>query len=508
MNLKSLMVSPVEFRRHLMIDTDRGPVVLADVLDDWQREDFEALDPGWQRVAGRKVTTTNTIYRRAYLERPRGHAKTSDLAVMVGWVLFASQRRVSGVCAAADRDQAKLLRDAIERLAELNPWLGKTFEIQSWRIINKHTKSELSIISSDSGSSFGLLVDFVAIDELSNWSLNEGEELWGSLISAAAKKSNCIVVVISNAGLSAGGSSWIWRARESFRENSGCFFSRLDGPQASWITPDRLEEQRQLLPKPAHDRLWLNIWSTSGSDLFSDVEVTSCLTLPGPCERERGWTYVAGLDLATTRDTAALCIIGKRGQRYRLARCLEWRPTKGRRISLEEIGQAVIEAHREYKLHRVAVDPWQASLLCELLRKAGVPINEQPQTGGNLVKQCGALLEAIQTRSVELYDFRPLVDDLRSLRIEEKAYGCRLVPQRDGTGHGDRAVSLSIALAIAKDLPANSGEPWAFIGPRPCVPATTLRGVPEAGGSRGMYGEDFISMSRYRPGGRPRPRFF
>ena len=493
MNLKKLMADPAEFRRHLLIDSDRGAVVLDEVLDDWQRSDFLALDGGWQAVARRKVTAAGKVYRRAYLERGRGSSKTSDLAAMLAYALFASAKRITGVCAAADRDQAKLLRDAIERLADLNPWLGKTLEIQNWRVINRHTKSELSIISSDSGSSFGLLVDFIAIDELTNWTAGEGESLWGSLISTAAKKSNVMLVVISNAGLSAGGSSWQWKSREGFRENDGCYFSRLEGPQASWISADLLEEQQRLLPAPAYRRLWLNEWTTGGSDLFDDQEIDACISLAGPSERERGWVYCAGLDLATTRDTAALCIIGKRGQRYRLANCLEWRPSKGKRISLEAIGAAVIEMHKTYRFHRVAVDPWQANLLVELLKKCGVPITEQPQTGGNLVKQCGALLEAIQTRSVELYDYPPLINDLRSMRVEEKQYGCKLVPARDSTGHGDRGVALSIALAIGKDLPSNTGEPWEPI-------EQSLAAVFGGAGNRSMYGEPHRPMASYRPG--------
>jgi hypothetical protein len=98
-DLRSLQMHPAAFRSALLIETDGGPRVLADVLDGWQRDDFAALDGGWRRVAGLPGTAGPL---RGWLERPRGHAKTADLAVMASWALFASRRPLTGIAAAAD----------------------------------------------------------------------------------------------------------------------------------------------------------------------------------------------------------------------------------------------------------------------------------------------------------------------------------------------------------------------------------------------------------------------
>ena len=120
------------------------------------------------------------------------------------------------------------------------------------------------------GSSYGLLVDFIICDELVHWS-GDGS-LWHSIISTAAKRSNCLLVVISNAGFA---DSWQWDVRESARTDPAWLFSRLDGPQASWITPARLEEQRRMLPPMAFARLWLNQWSSGGGDALQEADVRS-----------------------------------------------------------------------------------------------------------------------------------------------------------------------------------------------------------------------------------------
>jgi hypothetical protein len=44
--------------------------------------------------------------------------------VSAAWVLFASRRKLDGVACAADKDQAALILDAIDRLLRLNPWLS------------------------------------------------------------------------------------------------------------------------------------------------------------------------------------------------------------------------------------------------------------------------------------------------------------------------------------------------------------------------------------------------
>ena len=200
-NLQNLASDPAAFRSALRIDTDHGPAPLSSVADDWQTADFTALDPAWRRVAGQSVQGGPS---RAYLERPRGHSKTADLAAMATWALLSSQRQLLGLAAAADKDQAKFLRDAIDRLVKMNEWLAPVLKVDTYKVTNRLTGSELTILSSDVGSSYGPTPDFVLCDELTHWG---NADLWDSLFSSAAKRKNCLVVIISNAGFGEG-ESW------------------------------------------------------------------------------------------------------------------------------------------------------------------------------------------------------------------------------------------------------------------------------------------------------------
>ncbi len=302
-DLRAMAAHPEAFRDVVLIDTDRGPVPLASIADPWQLADFAALDDAWRLVAGHQVQPAAP---RAYLERPRGHSKTSDLAVMATWALAFSRRRLSGVAAAADREQARLLRDAISRLVSANPWLTGTLDVQAYRVINTRTESSLEILSSDAATSYGLTPDFIIVDELTHWT---NRDLWDSLISSAAKRGHCVVVVISNAGW---GDTWQWATREAIRTDPRWYFSRLDGPTASWITPDRLDEQQRLLPRIAYERLWLNRWTSGSGDALDPDVLTAALTMAvPPANTSPGESYFAGLDLSTRQDATGLVILGR-----------------------------------------------------------------------------------------------------------------------------------------------------------------------------------------------------
>lgn len=466
MNLLDLQSDPTAFRSALLIDTDGGPRPLGECIDPWQAEDFTALDSGWQRAAVGASAEAN--YQRGWLERPRGHAKTLDLAIMATWALFASRRRLSGIGAAGDQDQARLLRDAVGRLLYVNPWLSKLVEVQTYSATNTRTGSTLEIISSDAPTSYGLTPDFVIADEVVHW---KKRDLWDSILSSAAKRGTCMFVVITNAGLS---DDWQWTTREAVRADSSWYFSRLDGPVASWITPDRLAEQERLLPGIAYRRLWLNEWTSGGGDALTPEDIAAAFVpnLQPQSRAQPDFEYVAGVDAGVSRDASALCILGVRRRHdghgtIRLAATRVWRPSKGRKVDLGEVETALVDAHARFNLRTINYDPWELRYLASRLqagglgrmthagdRRSGLPLVEVPPTGTNLQRMASALLEAFNDHRLELYDDADLSRDLTRFRVEERANGFRLVSPRDEHGHGDLGTAFSLAMLAASELAA------------------------------------------------------
>jgi hypothetical protein len=497
--IAAIKADPALFRRALIIDADGEERELGPSLDPWQRKDFEALDDAWRAVAGQKI---DVKYRRAWIERPRGHSKTSDIAAMASYALFAAPRRIAGAVVAADKDQAALLKDAVSKLCQLNSWLGAVLDVQKERILNRLTDSELKVIPADGPSSYGLLLDFAILDETTHW---QKQDLWDSLFSTAAKRKNCLLVSIANAGFI---DSWAWAIREAVRVDPLWYFHSLDGPQASWLTEDRLAEQRRLLPPLAFDRLWGNRWSAGSGDAIPEDQIAAACTLAAPpAGPERGWAYFAGVDVGLKRDSSAIVVIGKHigfrdehrpppldigslpvatrlalteGEiseytltdfrklpsnedelkseegtgRLRLAAIRVFRPEQfGGTVSINAVEQALLDLHSRFSFAAVGCDPWEFRGSVERLQDT-LPIEIVTSGGQNQKSMCEAMLTAFAERQIELWPDATLVADLRHLRIEERHYGIRLVsPKNAGgatTNHGDSTSGLSIALHVAK----------------------------------------------------------
>lgn len=481
MKIDELKANPAVFRRALLIDTDNGPRILSTKLESWQLDDFRAMDAAWRSVAGQDVDVDCRYFWR---ERPRGHSKTTDLAVMLTWVLWASPDRIFGITAAGDEDQARLLLDAMAKLVALNSKLLATLDVQKSLVRNRETGAECRFIASDAPSSYGITPDFLVVDEISH---HGKRDLWDSLISSAAKRANCIVVVLTNAGWMG---TWQWETRAAVMNSPAWHFSRLDGPRASWITPARLAEQQRLLPPTAFRRLWYNEWAAAGQgDALDAGDIAACVTLDGPtAEREQGWSYIIGADLGIKHDATAVVTIGvhvghvetvtkklnlphslriirqmddphfedetteyiTHEGSYRLKLVDVWvrKPSPGVRVDLAEVEAAVTERCRRFDAVAV-VDIWQAESLVQNLSKAGLPVEGAALSWSSLQAAATAVMDCFRDRTIDLFPCPVLEADLRSLQITESRLGFRLTAPRVSSGQGTRHADTASALQLA-----------------------------------------------------------
>jgi hypothetical protein len=372
----------------------------------------------------------------------------------------------------------------MQTIIRLNPWLASILDVSSWTVSNTAREhpgegGTLTIESSDVGTSYGILPDLIVADELVHWA-GDGS-LWHSLISSAAKRSNCLLVVISNAGFV---DSWQWAVRETARTDEAWIFSRLDGPRASWMTPARLEEQRRMLPTVAYLRLWENQWSSGGGDALTEADIAAAFVphLLPQTAAEPGYEYVCGVDAGVTRDASAVVVLGVRRShvghgRIRLAATKLWRPLKGQRVDLQVVEDALLDLHVRFRFRQINYDPWEMRHLASRLQSAGLgrfegepaygkrrhttlPMIEVPPTGKNLQALATAVIEAFNSRLLELYQDVDLRRDVSRFRVEERPYGFRLTSPHDELGHGDMGSAFALAVLAASELAAKK-RPYA-----------------------------------------------
>src|SRR5262249_45137340 len=152
--------------------------------------------------------------------------------------------------------------------------------------------------------------------------------------------------------------------------------------------------------------------------------------------------------------------------RIRLAHTRIWRPTKGVKVNLQDVENAIVDMHERFALRQVNFDPWELRYLASRLqagnlgrmagqpkfgqeRKQTVPLVEIPPTGNNLQAMASAVLEAFNDRRLELFEDADLRRDLTRMRVVEKSYGFRIESPRDATGHGDMGSAFQLALLAA-----------------------------------------------------------
>jgi hypothetical protein len=450
--------SPAEFRDRLWLDGS-PPRRLSPLLEPWQSRDIAALDAAWMRLADAGGGTTGRAgdsqpLRRAYIERPRGHSKTTDISVQVLWILLAARRQLSGLAAAADLDQARLIHRAIERLARANPALCRSLRFLHDAVRNDATGSRLEVISSNVGSSYGALPDFVICDELCHW---EQEGLWHSLLSSAAKKPDCVLAVLTNAGV---GRGWQWDVREHARVSADWYYASLDGPQAPWITEDSLLEQRALLPPAVFERLWLNVWQHSDGEFLTLKEAEACRD-PRLSYQENGRhriEYVAAVDYAEKRDYTVGCICHREGMRIIVDRMDVVRPTLDRPTPVQWVNDWIEDVAARFRSVRFILDPHQLVQTIQQLEGCLDLQRFEFQSGAGNHRLAAILQQLVTQRRIAWYpdcgrlppgpagERDDLETELASLVLRQSTAGrLRFDHRRDGRHHDDRAFTLAVA---------------------------------------------------------------
>jgi hypothetical protein len=366
-------------------------VRFADAMVEFQRKDFGAVDPALIAVRdGCEPPVT-----RYWIERTKGASKDTDIAISLLWLLFASPRMLTCQVAAADEDQADELRRAAKGIVRANPWLTKFLEVQEWRIVNKHTESTCEIIPADIAGSHGARPDVLVVNEIAH--IPDGkQEFVDNLLDNASKVPFGVVIIATNAGFRDG---WQYKLREVARTApERWYFSQYTEP-APWISPAELNERQRATSAARYNRLWRGIWCSDAGDALDQADIDAAVILSGPQrEAEPEQAYIAGLDLGVKFDATALVIlsVNPHKRRIELASVDSWKARPGMEVNLLAVLETIRTVDAKFR-PRWFVDPWQASLMIQLMRREGMRVEELPFSAPNLDKMASAVINTFYT---------------------------------------------------------------------------------------------------------------
>ncbi len=368
------------------------------------------MDPAWLWVAegGERNPQPQTA---AYLERPKGHSKTTDFAVMIAWVLYASPRKLLGLAAAGDLDQAKLLCDGIDTLLRGNAWLCDKIELNKYEVRNRFTGSVVKIMAADAHTSHGPTPDFVIVDEITNWK-NNLKEFWESIYAATAKRTPCVAIVIANAGLGQG-SSWQWKvAKRPERARDGTFTAWTTSAPLGWTGRRSSRSSWSFLPtRPTGD-----CGATCGCrrgrcarpGRHRRLRDDGGAAMEPPATRDDGGRDVAVYRRARFGDQArpfGLLSVGSEVRRSPIAfgAMSIMETAEGRQGQGRGRAERNSRVHEQYHINKLLYDPNQAEYAVEVLQREGIHCEEMPFVGRHLNLMASTIVETFRTRIIDLY---------------------------------------------------------------------------------------------------------
>lgn len=161
-------------------------------LQQWQADRVIRPLFGWKRSDG------NRRYRTTYIEIPRKAGKSTLSAGIALLLLFADKEPGAQVfSAAADRDQARIVFGAAQKMIAASPALRKRSEVYRNSITVPSTGSFYRVLSADAHTKHGLNAHGVIFDELH---VQPDRELWDVLTTSTGARRQPLVVAITTAG--------------------------------------------------------------------------------------------------------------------------------------------------------------------------------------------------------------------------------------------------------------------------------------------------------------------
>jgi hypothetical protein len=416
---------------------------LGDVCTDWQLQLLLwALDPDAE---------PNRIELR-----PRGGSKTTDVAGMLIVLLilvFAPGTRA--YCFAVDRDQARLITDAIAGFVARTPALAGALTVNNFTITSR-SGSVLEVMASDSASAWGLKPAFAMLDEWCQWpDTQNSRTLWEAITSSMGKVPGARLLCASTAG---DPGSWQFRVYESAQKSPNWSVASIDGP-LPWVTKEFLAEQRAMLPDSAFQRLHRNRWAAPEDRLAAADDVRACVAFSiadgqWPLPKQAGvGRYVMGVDLSLVRDRAVAAVMhaeraeNEDGQRIVtrvvLDRLQVWKPSHKDPLDFAAVEQWITYAAAEYGCV-VYVDPYQAMSTVQRIRNRGGSIEPVNFTMASNDRMAVGLHTLIRSHRLAIPDDEELIEELMTIRLVEKSGQFKL--EHDASRHNDRGTALSLAI--------------------------------------------------------------
>jgi Phage Terminase len=398
------------------------------------------------------------LYPELIYSAVKKSGKTTFAAIIViTMVLLFGGRFAEAYCVANDFEQAQSrVFEMCRRIIEASSLLKREAKVSADRISFPATGASITCLASDYASAAGGHPTIAVFDELWGYVSERSRRLWDELIPVPTRRISCRLVV-SHAGFS--GESVLLEElykrglaqpeiAPDLHAGDGLLMYWSHQPLAPWQDETWLAAMRRSLRPNQYLRMIENRFVTSESSFISMAHWDRCVDPRiGAVSANHRLPIYAGIDASTKYDSSA--VVGthwdKKAQQVRLVFHRVFQPSPDEPLNFEEtIERTVLDLRERFLLRKCLYDPWQMQASAQRLAKAGVRIEEFPQSPANLTLASQNLYELIQSQGIALYpDATMRLAASRAVAVETPR-GWRL-----GKQQRTHKIDLIVALAMS-----------------------------------------------------------
>jgi phage terminase large subunit-like protein len=397
--------SPIRFIEEVLHDpeTDK-PFELLAAERDFLEHAFKFDDDG------------RLLYREWLYSCPKKSGKTTFQAIIqITMTLLFGGAFPESYVLANDQEQARSrVFEICCRIINASPLLKDEAAITANKIEFPAFNATISAITSNAGSAAGGNAVVAGFDELWAYTSERSRRLWDEMTPPPTRKI-AVRVTVTYAGFT--GESVLLEelyrrgmqlplVGDSLHAGDGLLMAWHTKPIAPWQDQAWLTDMRRQRAS-VFQRHVLNEFASSSSQ-FVDLNKWDACVRPGlaPVHADLFTEAFVGIDASYKHDSAAICVttFDTNTQMVRLLAHKVFQPSPDNPLDFElTIESYLLDLKRRFQLRLVRYDPYQMVATAQRLAKAGVPIEEFPQTVPNLTAASQNLFDLIESQALVLY---------------------------------------------------------------------------------------------------------
>jgi hypothetical protein len=398
---------------------------------------------------------------------PKKSGKTAFGAIfMLTMVLLYGGRFSEGYAAANDLEQATgRVFQAARRIVECSPLLAPWAEIMRDKIIfPTFAGASISAIASDYAGAAGSNPSITVFDEAWAYTSERSRRLFDESVPPPTRQMACRLTV-TYAGFE-GESSLLEELYKrglsqpeigpGLHAGDGILMSWQHGPIAPWQTESWLDQMRRSLRANQFLRMIENRFVTSESS-FVDLDSWDACVDPqwSPMIRAPDLPVYVAVDASHKHDSTAIVATAfdRDTQKVRLIFHRVFQPSPDQPLDFESTIEATLhDLTQRFQVRKVLCDPWQLQAVIQRLGRAGIAIEEFPQSSPNLTTIGQGLFDLVQGRNLVLYpDAAMRLAASRAVAVETSR-GWRISKEKQS-----HKIDVIIALAMAAHAAVSMG---------------------------------------------------